>query len=141
MDLIEMGAQLLSDRLGVDVDAQTVRSALEGLMGDGQGQLDVSGLVSKFSQSGDISGLLGSWLGDGANQALSADAVGQLFGQESLAQFAGKVGTSTEDAASGLSDVIPKLIDQASSGGSLLDQFAGGGGAGGLLGAAKSLLG
>lgn len=133
-----MGAQMLNDRLGVNVDTQTIRSALEGLMGDGQGQVDVAGLVSKFSQNGDISGLLGSWLGDGANRSLSADTVGQLFGQESLSQFAGKVGVSTEQAAGGLADVIPRLIDQASSGGSLLDQFAGEG-ASGLLGAAKSL--
>lgn len=140
MDLMELGVQLLTDKLGISVDAQTVRSALDGLMGDGQGHLDVNGLIAKFSGGGDIVGLLGSWLGDGANQALSADTVGQLFGQENLSQFAGKVGVSTEDAAGGLADVIPQLIDQASSGGALLDQFAGGS-AGGLLGAAKSLLG
>ena len=139
MDLIEMGTQLLTEQLGIDVDAQTVRSALDGLMGDGHGQLDINGLISKFS-GGDIAGLLGSWLGDGANQTLSADTVGQLFGQENLSQFAGKVGVSTESAAGGLADVIPQLIDQASSGGALLEQFAGGSG-GGLLGAAKSLLG
>lgn len=140
MDLIELGTQLLTERLGVDVDAQTVRNALEALVGDGQGQLDINGLVSRFSANGDIAGLLGSWLGDGANQALSPDRLGQLLGQENLARFAGKVGVSTEAAAGGLADVLPQLIDQASSGGSLLEQFTAGGG-GGLLGAARSLLG
>ncbi len=140
MDLMELGAQLLTDTLGVSVEPQTLRNALDGLMGDGQGQLDIEGLISKFSGGGDIAGLLGSWLGDGANQALSADTVGQLFGQENLSQFAGKVGVSSEEAAGGLAEVIPQLIDQASSGGALLEQFAGGS-AGGLLGAAKSLLG
>lgn len=138
MDLIELGTQLLRERLNIDVDAQTVRSALEGLVGDGQGKLDVNGLIARLSESGEISTLLGSWLGDGANAALSPDAVGQALGQERLSQFADKIGVSTQEAAGGLSDVIPRLIDQASSGGNLLDQFAGGGA--GLLGAAKSFL-
>lgn len=134
-----MGTQLLSEQLGLKVDAQTVRSALDGLMGDGKGGLDVQGLVGKLSEGDNLSAMLGSWLGDGANDALSSDMVGQLLGQENLSQFASKVGVSSDAAAGGLADMIPQLIDKASSGGSLLDQFAGSGG--GLLGAAKSFLG
>ena len=51
--------------------------------------------------------------------------------------FAASLGTDTGTAASGLADVLPQLMDKASSGGSLLDAA---GGVGGLMGAAKSFL-
>jgi len=135
MDLIEMGAQLLSEKLGVNVDPQTVRSALAGLLGDGQGELDLSGLASRMAGSGELDTLLGSWLGDGANQSLSTDSVRDLFGQEQVGQFADKVGVDNQAAAEGLAEVIPRLVDKASSGGRLLEEFGGGD----LLGAAKNL--
>ncbi len=138
MDLIEMGAQMLSEQFGVKVDAQTVRGALSGLLGDGSGDIDLSSLAAKMAGNGELGTLLGSWLGDGANQSISADTITDLFGQDELSRFAGQVGVSQREAAGGLADVIPQIMDKASSGGSLLDQFAGG--SGGLLGAAKSLL-
>jgi uncharacterized protein YidB (DUF937 family) len=137
MDLIEMGTQMLCEKLGVNVDSQTMQSALTSLIGDGKGGLDLAGLASSMASNGELGTLLSSWLGDGANQSMSADAISDLFGQEKVTQFADKVGVSGQEAAGGLSDIIPQLMDQASSGGNLLDQF---GGAEGLLGAAKSFL-
>lgn len=136
MDLIEMGTQLLNDRLGLNVDSRTVQSALSSLLGDGEGNVDLAGLAAKMAGNGELGTLLGSWLGDGANQDMSADTVTDLFGQEQVAGFASKLGVSNQEAARGLSDVIPQLMDKGSAGGSLLDQFGGGSG---LAGAAKSL--
>jgi len=137
MDLLAMGTQLLREQLGVNVDAATVQNALTQLLGDGSGDLDVAGLAASMTGKGELGTLLGSWLGDGDNQSLSKDSVRQLFGDEQLGQFASKVGVDTQEAAAGLSEVIPQLLDQASSGGQLLEQF---GGADGLLGAAKKFL-
>ena len=137
MDLIEMGAQLLNEKLGVNVDAATLQSALTQLMGDGQGGMDIAGLASNMAGSGDLGAMLGSWLGDGSNQPMSADTLSSMFGPEKIGQFADKVGVNSQQAAGGLADVIPQLMDQASSGGHLLEQF---GGTEGLLGAAKSFL-
>ncbi len=137
MDLIQLGAQLLSDRLGLKVDTNTIASALSSLLGDGQGNIDLAGLASKMASSGELSGIVNSWLGDGANSAISADKLLGLLGQEKVSGFASQVGTDTQTAASGLADVLPQLMDKASSGGNLLEAA---GGLGGLMGAAKSFL-
>lgn len=138
MDLVEMGTQLLRDQLNINVDAATVNNALSQLLGDGTGGVDLAGLASSMLANQDLGAVLGSWLGDGANKSISADTITDLFGQEKVSKFASQVGVGSQEAAKGLADVIPQLMDKSSSGGSLLDQL---GGAGGLLGAASSLFG
>ncbi|MAT92915.1 MAG: hypothetical protein CME59_09985 [Halioglobus sp.] len=137
MDIIAIGTQLLNERLGLSVDADTIASALRSLLGDGDGNIDLAGLASRMA-GGNLDAILQTWLGDGDNAPVSAQDILGLFGQGQVSEFASTVGTDTDSAAAGLADVLPRLMDQASSGGNLLDSL---GGAGGLLGAAKSLLG
>lgn len=136
MDIMEMGASLLSEKLGVDVDMNQVASALGGLLAGPDGQVDLAGLVSRMSANVDLGGLVSSWLGDGANGMLSPDSVAEIFDGDKLSAFADQLGVDTSAAAGGLADVLPEMMDKASSGGSLLDMA---GGADGLLGAARSL--
>jgi len=137
MDILQLGAQMLSEKLGLQVDSATAASALSGLMGDGQGNFDLAGLASKMASTGDLGGIVSSWLGDGANSAISADSIVGLLGDSRVSDFAAQLGTDKDSAAAGLADVLPQLMDKASSGGSLLDSA---GGLGGLMGAAKSFL-
>ncbi|MEL7044480.1 MAG: YidB family protein [Pseudomonadota bacterium] len=135
MDILEMGASLLADKLGTSLDAGGIAEALSGLLGGADGQIDLAGLVGKMSANADLGSLVSSWLGDGANDAFSPEGVMALFGDEGIAGFASKLGIDSSAAASGLADVLPEMVDKASSGGSLLEMA---GGASGLLGAAKS---
>ena len=137
MDIMQLGTQLLSDKLGLQLDSATVSSALTGLLGGSDGNIDFAGLASKMASSGELGNIVSSWLGDGANSSISADSILGMFGNSNVADFASKLGTDTETAAGGLADVLPQLMDKASSGGSLLDSA---GGLGGLMGAAKSFL-
>lgn len=137
MDLMELGAQLLSDKMGGQADNSAITSALSNLLGDGQGSIDLQGLAGKMAENGNLGDILGSWLGDGANNAISAESITDLLGSDKLAQFASALGADSGDAAGGLAEALPQLMDKASSGGSLLDSL---GGAGGLLDAAKSFL-
>jgi uncharacterized protein YidB (DUF937 family) len=137
MDILQLGAQLLSEKLGLTVDTDTIASALSGLLGDGQGNIDLAALAGKMAGSGDLGSIVNSWLGDGANSSISADSLLSLLGESQISDFASKLGTDTGSAAAGLADVVPQLMDQASSGGSLLEAA---GGLGGLMGAAKSFL-
>lgn len=137
MDLLQLGAQLLSEKLGLQADTDTITGALSSLLGDGQGNIDFGALASRMAASGELSGILDSWLGDGANAGISADSVLGMLGQSNVSEFASTVGTDTGSAAQGLSEVLPRLMDDASSGGELLSSA---GGLGGLMGAAKSLL-
>ena len=135
MDLVQLGTKLLSENLGLELDGDTASSALSSLLGDGKGNIDVAALAGKMASSGELGGLLSSWLGDGSNAAISADSSKGLLGDANVAAFAGKLGTDPGTAATGLADVLPQLMDKASSGGSLLESA---GGLGGLMGAASS---
>ncbi|MEJ2531831.1 MAG: YidB family protein [Halioglobus sp.] len=136
MDLLELGAKLLSQQANVAAENDTMKSALASVLGDGQG-LDLAGVASKMAQSGELKSLLDSWLGDGANAAISSDTVRNLLGDGSVADFASKLGIDQDRAAQTLSAVLPQIMDKASSGGSLRDSA---GGLSGLMNAAKSFL-
>ncbi len=139
MDLINQAAAVLQQQFGMELDAATLQSALSGLMGDGQGQLNLSALADQMAGNSDLSGLLGSWLGDGGNLPISPESIQGLFGESGLSQFASQLGVDPEQAVGSLTALLPQLMDQASSGGSLLDEFTGDA-AGSLLDAAKSFL-
>lgn len=136
MDLLKMGAEMLTQKLGSSVGTDGMMSALSGLLGDGKGGIDLAGLASKMMSSGDLASMAKSWLGDGANASISPASLMSVLGENKIADFAGKVGVDTSTAANGLSDVLPALMDKASSGGNILDSF---GGADDLLGMAKKL--
>lgn len=137
MDLLATGAQMLSEKLGLNVDANTVQSALSSLLGGAKGDIDFAGLASKMASSGELGNILNSWLGDGGNASISTESIMKLLGSSRINDFANQVGTQPQAAASGLADVLPQLVDQASSGGKLLESV---GGIGGLMGAAQSFL-
>jgi len=137
VDIIQMGTEVLSKFLGDSVDTGKIAEALTGLLGDGKGGVDIAALASKMASSGELSSVIGSWLGDGANAGISADSITSMLGSSNVADFASKLGVDSSTAASGLSEALPQMMDKFSSGGSLLDSV---GGAGGLLGAAKSFL-
>ena len=134
MDIMKMGTELLSNSLGGSADSDQASEALSGLLGGSGG---LGALAAKMAGSGDLSSVIGSWLGDGGNEGISTDSVSALFGSSEVADFAAKLGVDPSTALSSLSDVLPQLMDKSSSGGSLLDSI---GGAEGLLGAAKSFL-
>lgn len=137
MDILETGARLLAEKLGLQMEPAQITTALSQLLGDGQGNIDFADLASKMAASGDLGSVFNSWLGDGSNSPISAQSIKALFDDGALDKFAASIGTDTGAAAGGLADILPQLVDGASSGGSLLDSV---GGAGGLLDVAKSFL-
>ena len=137
MDLTQIGAQLLSEKLGLQVNTDTITSALTNLLGDGQGNIDLASLANKMASSGQLGSIVSSWLADGPNSSISADSILSLFGESQVSDFASTLGTDVGSAATGLADVLPQMMDKGSSAGSLLESA---GGLGGLMGAAKSFL-
>ncbi|MCZ4306598.1 YidB family protein [Zoogloeaceae bacterium G21618-S1] len=78
------------------------------------------GLLSRL-QAGGLGGEVASWLGQGENQPVDADALSQAIGPDALAQVASQVGMSQPDAASGLAGALPQLIDMLSPNGQIDD--------------------
>lgn len=48
-----------------------------------------------------------------------------MFGSDKISEFASKLGLSEDEAAGGLSEALPQLVDKTSSGGSLLESMGG----------------
>lgn len=140
MDLMQIGAQLLQSKLGGDVQTGDITSALSGLLGGEN--FDIGSLVSKMQENGGLASMVTSWMGDGDNTAMSGSQVMDIFGQDKVSEFASKLNIDEATASDGLADILPQLINKASSGGSMAETaMASMGGAGGLMGMAGKLFG
>ena len=140
IDLMQIGAQLLQSKLGSNVQTGDIVSALSGLFGGDN--IDLGSLVSKMQGNGGLASMVTSWLGDGDNTAMSGSQVMDIFGQDKVSEFASKLNIDEGTASNGLADILPQLVDKASSGGSLIESAMGSmGGAGGLMGMAGKLFG
>lgn len=134
MDLAKLGKDLLASKLG-DAGAGGLMESLSKLTGGGEGNLDLGELVGQL-QSGGLGEQVQSWLGDGDNAEVSAEQLTDALGADKIADVASGLGCDAGEAANQLKDLLPGLMDKASSGGNLLEQF---GGASSALDLAKSL--
>lgn len=125
MDILKLGASLLMDKLGSgDGNLDDITSALGNLLSDENGNLDLGNIVSTMQEKG-LGSVVESWLGDGENDAISGDQVMELFGSERISQIASQLGSDEGSLLDALSDALPQVVDNASSGGSLLDSIGG----------------
>jgi uncharacterized protein YidB (DUF937 family) len=125
MDIMKLATELLSQQFGGQVSEQGASNAISGLLGDGKGGLDIAGLASKFASNGGLKDIVGSWLGDGANSSIDPSQLMEMFGGDKLSDFASNLGVDQNAATSGLSEVLPNLMDKASSGGNILESVGG----------------
>ena len=138
-DLLKIGSQIFIDSkrsgdAGSGIGIGDLTSALSKLTGgSGSGDFDIGSLLSNMD-SGGLGAIAQSWLGDGSNDAISPSQVTDMFGADKVSEFASMLGLSNEEAAGGLSDALPQMVDKASPGGSLLDSLGGMSGAIGLAG-------
>ena len=137
MDLLKVGASMIqgnSDDATTGIDTSTITDALSGLIGNGEGGLDLGALVGGLSQNG-LGEIVGSWLGNGENASISMDQITDLLGSDKISEFASSLGISEESAKGALADSLPQVVDQATAGeGSIMDEMlAQVGGAGGAM--------
>ncbi len=140
-ELLQMGAKIfsksdLSGDAGSNLDTNSLVSALSGLTG-GDGDFNLGALMNNLDAGG-LGDIAKSWLGDGANEGITPEQISSVMGSDKIAEFASKLGLSEKEAAGGLSEALPQMVDNASSGGSLLDSI---GGVEGALGLAGKLFG
>ncbi|KAG1682797.1 hypothetical protein GQR58_010584 [Nymphon striatum] len=134
-DLLKMGASAFmnsqnSGDAGSGLDIGSLTSALSGLAGGNSdnGGFDIGSILGKM-QEGGMADMAQSWLGDGDNAPMNDNQVTDMFGADKISDFASQLGLSNEEAIGGLRDAMPQMVDNASSGGSLLDSIGGIGGA------------
>lgn len=126
MDLLKMGASLIegnNDDTTTGLDIDDIANALNGLVGNGQGGLNLVTFVSGLSENG-LGEIVGSWLGNGENKSISLEDITTLLGSDKISTFASQLGLSNESAAGALAEVIPQVVDKATSGeGSIMDEM------------------
>ena len=134
MDFKSLATQILMEKIGSANNSGAAESALDDLVG-GKSGFDLGDVVGQFTGAGgDLADKAKSWLGDGANDSISPAQIQDAIGGDKIEAFASKLGIGREEATSGLSQILPELIDKSSKGGSLLSSI---GGAEGLAGLAS----
>jgi len=76
----------------------------------------VDGLKQKFEQAG-LGDVAQSWIGTGSNKSVSPDQVKDALGRQQVEQIANDAGVSTDEAAAGLSKVLPDAVDNVTPSG------------------------
>ncbi len=91
---------------GATCESPLLKMALQLVQENG----GLEGLLAKLQQAG-LGDRAASWVGTGENLPVSADELRNALGGGSLADLAGTLGLSQGDALSGLSSMLPTLVD------------------------------
>lgn len=78
----------------------------------------LSGLLDSFNKNG-LGQHVSSWVGKGENMPVTNEQVQQGFGNERIQEIANQTGQSKESVTSGLSKVLPTVIDKLTPEGSV----------------------
>ncbi|HTP40422.1 MAG TPA: YidB family protein [Steroidobacteraceae bacterium] len=70
----------------------------------------VQGIVTQMEQQG-LGNTVKSWIGTGPNQPISPDQVHQVFGADTIAAMAAKLGINPQELTAKLSQALPKAVD------------------------------
>lgn len=125
-ELFKMGARLIegnSDDATTGLDLDDITQAFNGLVGNGQGGVNLVPFVSGLAENG-LGAVVGSWLGQGENKSISIEDITTLLGSEKVSEFTSSLGLSEESAKNALAEVIPQVVDKATSGeGGMMDEM------------------
>lgn len=93
---------------------------LDGLMGllNSPQVGGLPGLLQKFQGSG-LGDQVASWVGTGSNLPISADQIRQVLGGGHLEQLAQQAGLDHGQAADGLAQLLPQVVDHLTPGGQM----------------------
>ena len=129
-DLAAMLGQGGSPGGGAGGQAALLQMVLSLLADNGQGG-GLAGLMQKFQAAG-LGEQMDSWVGTGQNLPVSPEQLGSVFGADQMSQMAERMGLSTGDLGSQLSQMLPQAVDHFTPGGQMPE--GGLGDLGGLLG-------
>ena len=97
------------------IDPQVLMGIVGALMNSSGG---LSGILGKLQQGG-LGDAAASWVGTGANQSVSPDALGGALGPDLMGMIAKQLGGNQQQAAGTMADLLPGLIDQLTPQGQL----------------------
>jgi uncharacterized protein YidB (DUF937 family) len=80
----------------------------------------LGGMLEQFRRKG-YAQQADSWVGTGANQPLPPQALSDVLGDQELDEIASQAGVSPEEARTGLSELLPEVVDRLTPDGQLPD--------------------
>ena len=95
--------------------AALLQMVLGMLASNGQGG-GLAGLMEKFQSAG-LGEQMNSWVGTGQNLPVSPEQLGGVFDSNQMSQMAERMGLSTGDLGTQLSQVLPQAVDHFTPGG------------------------
>jgi len=81
----------------------------------------ISGLLQQFHDQG-LGSIASSWVGTGANQAISAEQIQSVLQNEHIQAFAAKAGIPRDQASSMIAQYLPMIIDKLTPNGQVPQQ-------------------
>jgi uncharacterized protein YidB (DUF937 family) len=88
--------------------------------GSGTGTGGLGDLLEGFRRAG-YGDQANSWVSRGQNLPIPPDALEQVFGRDALGRIAQRAGVSEAEAASGLSQLLPEVVDRMTPEGEVPD--------------------
>lgn len=96
---------------GGSLNNSPLRSILASILsGEGGGLPGLGGLLQQLTQAGH-GDVANSWVGNGENRPIDPSALGQVFGQDRVNQWAQQTGMAPNDLLHQLSQFLPKAVD------------------------------
>ena len=130
------GGGSFGDLMGMVSNNPQLLQAAASMLGNDGGAGGLNGLVAKFQEAG-LADVIGSWIGSGQNQPISADQLANVLGSEALSGIASELGMDPRVVAGQLASILPGLVDKLTPAG---QSPAGGlGNMGDLMGALGAL--
>lgn len=122
---------------GGDIKSKLMQAAI-AMLADSAKNGGLQNLLSSFQSAG-LGDIVNSWISNGQNLPISASQIMQALGGDRVGELAQSAGVSQSEAASGLADLLPGLIDKMTPNGQVPAQ--GDFNPAQLLGMASSLFG
>lgn len=121
MGLLDAAMGMMNNNEGSgDTKSMLMQAAVKMLMDQAQNG-GLQKLLGSFQQEG-LGDIVNSWVSNGQNLPISAEQIQQVLGGSKISELAQSAGVSTGDAATGLADLLPGLIDQLTPNGQVPDQ-------------------
>lgn len=80
----------------------------------------LGGILDQFQRAG-YGEQTRSWVGTGPNLPISPEIMAQVFGRDSLGRIASQAGLTEQQASTGLSQVLPEVVDRLTPQGAVPD--------------------
>ncbi|CDN60361.1 hypothetical protein I35_1838 [Burkholderia cenocepacia H111] len=113
MGLLDIVGGLIGGQAGGNSQSALITTALEYINNQPGG---LNGLIEKF-KAGGAGEIIGSWVGTGENQPISADTLQNVLGSDVVGSLASKVGIDPSQASSILAQVLPHVVNGATPNG------------------------